>query len=437
VNILPMNRPVIMNSNTNINPSLKENKIDLFVLIIIMGFTAAAVYHYVMGYYLGKPWPANTFLHTPDAHFWDFTLVVRQSAGLDPFTNDIGGFAGAPFAQFIGYLFSIIQATWVQLTLFFGSFFVVLILMAKHYLYGLKSKLASRQWLAIFAITFLTYPVLFAVDRANLDLLVCALLLLFVFTYASQKYKTSTVFLALAVAIKPLVIILGLIYIFDKRYKETLLVIFNAVFLTALSLSLFRGGLFLETPKYLNELLFTTGYLSAGNQQAFNSDLYGMLTVVVQLVGQGLGREIYLPSYLEARIIYAILAVIVFIYFAIYLCKNRLSLWQVLTALTILLILLPFNSADYHLIYLFIPMLMYLGFKEQTRNELLIIILWSLLLIPKNYYTLQSFQNIGVVINPLLLIGLLISIIPGAFSIKGITSVFKSAHTRVPVKECI
>ena len=424
-----------MRSDININPSIKENKIDLFVLIIIIGFAAAVVYHYVMGYYLGKPWPANTFLHTPDAHFWDFTLVVRQSASLDPFTNDIGGFAGAPFAQFIGYLFSIIQATWVQLCIFFGSFFIVFILMAKHYLYGLKSKLTSHQSLAIFAITFLTYPVLFAVDRANFDLLACALLLFFAFTYANQKYKTSTVFLGLAVAIKPLVVILGLIYIFDKRYKDILLVIFNVIFLTALSLCLFKGGLFLETRKYLDTLSFTVGYLSAGNQQSFTSDFYGLLTVVIQFVGQKLGREIYLPSYPEARILYAILAIIVFIYFVIYLWKHHLPLWQVLAVLTILLILLPFNSADYHLTYLFVPMLMYLGFKEQTLNELFIIILWGLLLIPKNYYILQSFQNIGVVINPLILISLLISIIPGAFSIKGIISIFKPVAAGIPTKE--
>jgi hypothetical protein len=110
-------------------------------------------------------------------------------------------------------------------------------------------------------------------------------------------------------------------------------------------------------------------------------------------------------------------------------------LWQVLAVLTILLILLPFNSADYHLTYLFIPMLMYLGSGEQTRNEPVIIILWSLLLIPKNYYIIQSFQNIGVVINPLLLIGLLVSIIPGAFSPKAMISVFRSADAGTPVKE--
>ena len=177
-------------------PMLKEEKISLLVLIIIAGFSIAVVYHYVMGYYLGKPWPANTFLCQPGvlARFNDFNAVVRQSAALDPFGQDVYGFAGAPFGQFVGYLFSLIPAL-LRLPIFFGSFFIVFILMVKHYLYGLKSRLTSYQLLAIFAIVFLTYPVLFAVDRANFALLVCASLFLFAFTYERQKYKASTVFI--------------------------------------------------------------------------------------------------------------------------------------------------------------------------------------------------------------------------------------------------
>jgi hypothetical protein len=423
-----------MSSNIYTKPSLKGDKIGLLVLIIIIGFAAAVVYHYVVGYYLGKPWPANTFLHTPEAHFWDFTLVVRQSATLDPFTNEIGGFAGAPFAQFIGYLFSVLHIAWLQLCIFFGSFFIVFLLMAKHYLYGLKSKLTSSQLLTIFAIVFLTYPILFAVDRANFDLLVCASLFLFAFTFRKQKYKTSTVFLALAIALKPYTAIFIMVYVLDKRHKDALLVIFNAVFLTGLSLCLFKGGFFLETQKYLNELFHTAGYLLAGNQQAFVSDLYGFLTVAIKFIGDKLGMEMYLPAHPEARILYGIMAIIVFIYFVIYLWKKHPLLWKVMAVLTILVILLPYNSGDYRLTYLFVPMLIYLGFKEQTRNDLLIIILWGLLLIPKNYYTLQSPQNIGMVINPLLLISLLICIIPDAFTPKGFVSNASFVYKQLKLK---
>jgi hypothetical protein len=431
-----------MSSNINIKPSLKEDKTGLLVLIIIIGFAAAVVYHYVVGYYLGKPWPANTFLHNPIARFFDFYTVVRQSAALDPFGQDLFGFEGAPFGHFVGYLFSLIQPAFMRLPILFGSFFIVFIPVVKHYLYGLKSKITSYQLLTIFAIVFLTYPVLFTVDRANFILLVVPCLFLFAFTYERQKYRASTVFLALAIAIKPYAALFIIIYFLDKKFKDGLLVIFNTVFLTVLSLSLFKDGLIVETQKYLHSLFPAIYGLTATNQPAFTSDLYALLTVGIKFVGDTLGIDrngltMYLPAHPEARIVYAIIAIIVSIYFVIYLWKQPKPLWKAIAVLTILSILLPFNAYDYRLTCLLVPMLMYLAIKEKTKNDLLIIILWGLLLVPKNYMMLNpSFaQNIGMVINPLLLIGLLICIIPGAFSIKGIISVFKSGGTGKPAEE--
>jgi len=423
--------------NVNIKPKTKEEKIGLFVLIIVIGFAVAVAYHYIMGYYLDKPWPENTFLHKPGVHFWDFILVVRQSAGLSPFINDIGGFAGSPFAHFVGYLFSIIQISWLQLLVFFSSFFIVTLLLVKHYLYGFKSKIGSYQLLAIFVIVFLQYPVIFAVDRANFDLLVCAALLLFVLAYGRQKFRVSTVFLALAIALKPYAGIFLMVYIFDKRYKDTLLVLFNVLFFTILSLALFKGGFFTETKQYFTALFSAVDYLSAGNQQAFTSDLYGLLTVVTQFIGNKLGADIYLPAYHEVKIIYGLFAIAVFVYLTVYVWKNHQPPWKILALLTILLVLLPFGTADYRLIYLLVPMLMFIAAGEKTRHDMIIIILWGLLLIPKNYYTLQSPQNIGMIINPLLLVGLLISIIPNAFSLKGFYSVFRSVGPETKTKELV
>jgi hypothetical protein len=411
-------------------PMLKEEKISLLVLIIVVGFSIAVIYHYVMGYYLGKPWPANAFLHIPQSRFFDFGQVVRQSAALDPFGEDIGGFVGAPFGQFVGYLFSLMRPALLRLPIFFGSFFVVLILMVKHHLYGLKSRPTSYQLLAIFAIVFLTYPVLFAVDRANFDMLVVPCLFLFAFAYERQKYKASTVFLALAITLKPFAAIFTIVYVLDRKFKDGLLVIFNAVFLTVLSLSLFKDGLFVETQKYYQALFNNVDYLSAGNLQAFTSDLYALLTVGMKFVGDSFGTTMYLPAHPVARIVYAAITIIVLIYFVIYLWQEPRPLWKVLAVLTISIILLPFNSFDYRLTYLFVPMLMYMAVNEETRNDLLIVILWGLLLVPKNYYTISGEQNIGVVINPLILIGLLICIIPGAFSVGGIKSTLRFVYTK-------
>jgi hypothetical protein len=403
---------------------IKKEKVSLLVLIITVGFFTAVVYYYIMGFLLGKTWPENTFLFRPDVAFWDFYRVLEQSANLNPFAKDMGGFAGGPFGHLVGYMFSAIHIKWLQLCIFFTSFFTVFILMVKHYLYGLKSKLTSYQLLTIFIIVFFTYPVLFAVDRANFDMLVCVFIFLFAFTYIKQKYKVSTIFLSLAIAIKPYTIVFIMVYIFDKRYKNSLLVIFNTIFLTALSLFLFKDGLFLETQKFFSAAFNTASYLAAGGQLEYTSDLYSFFIVVARFIGNlfGLDRNgagIFLPTYPEFTILYILLAIIAAIYFIIYLWERPQPLWKVMAVLSIIIILLPIASHDYRLIFLLVPMMMYLANDGRTSNDLIIVILLGLLLIPKNYY------RIGIAINPLLLIGLLVSTIPGAFAISGVRSTLR------------
>jgi hypothetical protein len=323
---------------------------------------------------------------------------VRQSATLDPFGQDIGGFSGSPFGQFVGYLFSLIRPAFLRLFIFFGSFFAVFFLMVKHYLYGLKSRFTSYQLLAVIVIVFLTYPVLFGVDRANFDLLVVPCLFLFGLTYERRRYAASTVFLALAIALKPYTAIFAIVYFLDKRFRDGLLVVFNAVFLTVLSLSLFKGGLFAETKNYFSALSDASDLLSGGGQQVFTSDLYSLLTIVIKFVGDTLnidssGTTMYLPAHPGARTAYVIIAVIASIYFVIHLWKEPRPLWKPLAVLTILILLLPINSHDYRLIYLFVPMLMYMAASERPRHDLLIVVLWGLLLIPKNYWSLSALPH--------------------------------------------
>jgi hypothetical protein len=309
-------------------PTTREEEITLLVFIIVVGFSAATVYHYIMGHYLGKPWPFNSFLYLPKSRFFDFTLVVRQSATLDPFVKDLGGFAGAPFPQLVGYLFSLVHPVILRFIIFFGSFFVVFILMVKQHLCGLKSRLTLHQMLPVFAIVFLTYPALFAVDRGNFDLIVCALLLLFAFLYMRQQYKASAVFLSLAIAIKLYAAILVMIFVFNKKYREALLALCGALLLSVLSLSLFKDGLVVETCKYFKALSGTASDLSGGGHQSYTSDLFGFLTAVVRLVGDALnidrsGTTTYLPAHPAASICYAVLAVTAFLYLMIYLSKKR------------------------------------------------------------------------------------------------------------------
>ncbi len=410
----------------------KNQKISLLALIIVVGFSIAVAYHYVMGQYFNKGWPVDTFLFIPRDRFFDFILVVRQSATLDPFGVDTGGFVGSPFGQFVGYLFSLVQPASLRLPIFLGFFFLVFIAMVKHYLYGLKTRLSPHRWIAPFALVFLTYPVLFALDRANFDLLVLPLLLLFVFTYSRGKHRLSAAFLGLAIALKPYTAVFVIVYILDKRFKDAVLAAGAALFLSVLSLSLFKDGFFVETQKYLEALSNLASDPSFGSDLMFTSDLFSLLTVGTRFIGDALNLGIiYLPEHPNVRLAYVILAAVVAIHLVIHLWEKPRPLWKTTAVLTILIILLPITTHDYRLIYLFVPMLIYLATNDTSRNDLFIVVLLGLLLVPKNYYRLESAQNIGMVVNPLLLIGLLVSIVPDAFSVRSVVSTFRFACGRL------
>jgi hypothetical protein len=422
------------------SPISSDDRVALLVAILIIGFVIAVAYHYVMGTYFGREWPANTFLFRPWDRFWDFTQVVLQSSTLDPFGTGGLGFAGSPFGQFVGYLFSVIRPASLRLPIFLGSFFIGFALLAKHFLYGLRSRLSYWQLLALFAIVFLTYPVLFAADRANLDLLVLPFLFLFALTYAKQQYKTSTVFLGLAVALKPYAAIIIMVYVFDRRYRDTLLVLFNVVFLSALSLALFKDGLIVETQRYFHAISGLVSDPSLGSDMIYTSDLYSMLTIVARPLGDILhsGSLMHLADHPSITVAYAVLALLLSAYMILHLWQEPRPLWKTMAVLTILIILLPINSHDYRLIYLFVPMLMYLAADDTGRSDLVIVLIWGLLLVPKNYYVISGEQNIGMLINPVLLIGLLMYISPSAFSTRGALSTFGFARARLrALVECM
>jgi hypothetical protein len=234
---------------------------------------------------------------------------------------------------------------------------------------------------------------------------------MFALAYERQRFKASTVFLAMAIAIKPVACVFAVIYIINRKFKEALLLIVSVIFMSVFSLSLFKDGLFVETQKFIASQS-SSGEVQAGAALSmFRSDLYNFLVIVVRSISRLFGAETDLRGNSEFLLLYTVAAVVVFAFFGIYLWKRPQPLWRVMAVLTILLILLPFNSGDYRLTYLFVPLLMYLAVKEETRNDLLIVILWGLLLVPKNYYTISGEQNIGMVINPLILLGLLILLV--------------------------
>ena len=108
---------------------------------------------------------------------------------------------------------------------------------------------------------------------------------------------------------------------------------------------------------------------------------------------------------------YIILAGIVVLLTLATIVLRKYPLWRSLLLLTCLMILLPPSSGDYRLLMLYPPLMLYVNNQETVKADGWITVIFGLLLIPKAYLVLQSDINIGVLLNPLILMALFVSVL--------------------------
>jgi hypothetical protein len=386
----------------------KEKKLEIVCLIIVIGFACAAIFHYMMGAYVNLGYPHNTFLFRPDDRFNDFFNPLKGSFDRDPYNpkriHFIGGYF--PFGYMVSFLFSLIQPWIISFGVFLIGFITYLCWYIMFYLYPNVSVKDSHRFLIVFSLAFMTYPVLFALDRANFDIVIFILLSLSIFFYQKNKFTLSVVLLSLTIAMKGYTAILLALFLLDRRYKELFLAAILVPALTIGSLILFKEGLWGELTKMLvsfqsaSKIAFDMGSLIR-----FNSSFYVFL---LYLLKPQIPKIASNPVF---RLGYVLFAIAVVSFTLVTIVKRKYPLWRSLLLLTSLMILLPPSSGDYRLLMLYPPLMLYVNNKEKLMADRWITLVFGLLLIPKAYFVLQSDINIGVLINPLLLVTLFVCVL--------------------------
>lgn len=117
--------------------------------------------------------------------------------------------------------------------------------------------------------------------------------------------------------------------------------------------------------------------------------------------------------------IYIIIAVVLGLVIAAYVVVMEKEFWKKVAILVVTMLLLPHISADYKLIHIFLPLFLFINVSKPNRLDKVYIVLFGLLLIPKDYYLLSkvisdsgvSDISISVIINDMALIIMLFLII--------------------------
>lgn len=389
----------------------KSEKIYVLTSIILVGFVVAVIYHYVLGFYLGLEHPFNSFLFGPDSAFCDFVNILPFIKDLNPYQETTLWINYFPLAYILLFPLTLIKNSLVAYLIFASGFLSFLwFTNFKNFYCNNLTKIQNFQ--NIFILSIMSYPVIYLFDRGNFDMFLFIVLALFVYSFKSEKYFLSSIFLAIENAIKPFSILFLILFLFKKKYKEFFLSIILTIILIACGFMVLKGNFFDQIVIFIKDLAaFKIAYVYKVNDDRgmfFCASLFSMLKLFLckltytPIVSQGLLSKLY--SYL-CLVITAI---------TIFFTWREKIFWKQISLLTCSMLLLPYVVFDYKLIFLFIPIWLFVNEKSKSKFDLIFAICFGLLFIPKNIvithtttsYTATKWFSLSVIITPLLLLSI-------------------------------
>ncbi len=362
----------------------KNEKVFYMGFVILAGFVAAVIYHYWMGVYLSKPYPFNTFLFNPQDRFNDFFVMYDLDKGFNAYTHNLIN-SQFPFLNLVAALFALISR---DASLFL---YIAVVITGFSYFNFVFIRGAKNTITWVFIFSLLTYPLLFTLDRANLEGLVFIFLALFIYFYWRRHFMVSSIFLGAAIAMKVFPVVFLVLFLSDRKYKEMFAGIAAAVIFSAGALLALNGSFF----KNLNEFLSTK-----------NFDIYSAYLGPKHIVQRGVNIFSVLKIYLiHFKMIaktdmtqllnrYAELSVVFFAGLAAYVVFVEKEFWKKVAILVISMLLLPQLSGDYKLIHLFLPLFLFIN-APKGRQDLFYALAFGLLLIPKDYWMINEVVSDG------------------------------------------
>lgn len=399
----------------------KESKTNLVTTVILTGFVVSVFFHYIKSAYWGLSYPHNTFLFIPSDRFNDFYSLLKWNYDLNPYLRGVAT-PQYPLLNFISYLF-----TFFTPIASFALFNFIII--ASFIYFNAKSLYTNDRYLyfmRIVVFSFLSYPFLFTIDRGNFEGLLFIFLLCFIYFYQRGQTKVSIVFLACSISMKLFPVVLLILLLSDKKYKESVLAVALTAILTIACLVIFEGGLF-------NNLIFLIRGSNVQDHQGFSAWLAGnnyvqrgvtLFTFFKIIFNQmNVIDSIDMAAFLKG---YFVATTLLFIVLAGYVVLVEKEFWKKTALLVFAMLLFPHISADYKLLHVFIPLLLFIQSEKKSRGDFFYALMFALLLIPKDYYLLPhilsdsgtSDISIAVLLNPLIMLAMM-----GAIIVSGLKNV--------------
>jgi hypothetical protein len=396
----------------------RERKTAWLVLIVLAGFIVAVVAHYIVAQFAVRGYPYSTFLYLPDDsngggypgqpnvlgvhRFGDFFETWINSRGPHPYTETPLGVSSSYFPLTHVLMFPLAQLSLSPaLVLYLLAFLVFAGTLIHRHVGGDRLRRAQ----AVIVLTACSTPVLFLLDRGNVEGVVFAALACSVLAYRRDRFYLAALLLAIPVAMKGAAGVFWLLFLFDGRLRELLASMAASAFLTLGALLALPGS----TEANVEGLRGALESISAATTEGTAAALHSVsLNAALTAVGRWDDRfDVFVSNY-------AFVGLAVLLGVALVLAVLRPVLWQRVALVCGVMLLVPSISYEYRMLHLYIPLVLFLAAGEARRSDPLFVVLFGLLLVPKGLPILFDDVSLGSLVNPLLLVALMAAVVVDA-----------------------
>lgn len=380
-----------------------DKNINIFFIFIICNLSIAILYHGTLVYF-GFHYPNNTFLFNPADRWADWSNSVAQSSADNPYMSV--GPAPATYFPF-AYIFfqlglgahSIIKYLLISIFLSITSIYSVLI-------GGDTSlKCTKSNFVKLFLGTLLCYPVIFSLDRGNIDFIISMLCIIFIATINNRLYIIGILSLGVAISLKGYPAAFLLLLLSERKYLRFLFCLAIVFVLTLIPLFCLWDGIFINTQGLLTNLSkFHRLYIIGSASLFASSDPYNTIRLIIFEI-----LNLFKYNYPIESVSYQVLKFYKWlsIFFAslitLFVLIPRVEFWRKIASICFLTILFPNVANDYKLCMLLPSLYILLLDHIKSKSQRNVFIISLLLLVPKSYLFIHG-KPISMIINPILLV---------------------------------
>jgi hypothetical protein len=397
---------------------------------MLAGFFLACLYHGTLDW-MGYSWPWNTFLFNPADRYNDWYNSVAQAASVNPYYSSNHALATYFPIFYVLLKVAVGYGPVTSISIYFLISIILLILaacIARILIWhnGDSAFQYTKDALLLVLATLISYPVIFALDRGNIDIWIGLLATIFVLTQRTKIWIVGLILLSLAISLKGYPAIFLLLLVSERQYMRAIFCSIFALLISLITLHFLWDGFDLNLTGFLNNLNSYYGMYVLGPHSLFaSSDPYNMTRAIFYWLAKlwqkfispnyvVLTMEVYSASILKVYSLLSLSFATIAVFFVLAIPEVR---WKKVTALCLIALLFPNVSNDYKLCFLFPGLYLFLTDSENSESEKVTFALFCLLMVPKSYLFIAG-KPISMIINPLLIMALAYKVMEGRQSWK-------------------